>query len=482
MLSNRKTSFATALQTFMRVLGALLGAVATGFLARGLGTTGFGWFATTLAVAGVSTLASDLGLMQVATREIVERPDQTVAIAKATVRVRFLLALPVTALASLVLLPQPPSLRPASALLLLTIPVSSLNGFQAVLQAEKRLASIGMASLVQSVVWTAGAASCWAFGLPASSYGVVFLSAAALQGLEIRRAAFACSDRRSHDKNARLSVRQLLRSSGPIGLGAFFWSAMQRSPLVIAATVAGASQGALVGAAARIADALYLLPSTVAGLLLPLFTERAQDTERQQRVTDSAIGLALFSGTVMLTCTVISAPALGNLIFGRRLAGFPLVAVLVVAAVVPFFLDCVWGSAAIARGDGELMARSGLKSLIVAVAAGVPLSLEFGAVGASIALVLAQSVRATLLGMGSRSTVGCGSARRWTAGVVTLMLVTALAALATAEIQNPERLVVAIVGSAVAIPTCGLISWITGLVRREDLTRAGVLQPSQGVR
>lgn len=458
-------------QSGMRLLGALLGAVGAGFLARGLGVSGFGWFVTTLAVVGVCGLASDLGVTQIATRLIATSPSDTLSIARAAVGARLTLAIPSMALGALVLVPQPEAARGASAVLLLAIPLQALLGYQSVLIAKRRLAPLGVATLAQSLAWSTGAAVAWMFHWRATAFAWLFVMAMLLQGLLIRRDAYKICGRR---RQGRCSVRELVRASRGVGMGSLLWVGMQRSPLVMTTTLSSAAQGALLGAASRLADALYLLPTTFAGLLLPLFAERTASPPRQRRLLDAALGAGLFAGSALLSSSVFVAPLFGDLILGLHSDEFALVAVLIVASVVPFFVDCVWGSATIALGRGSLMAKSALVSLALTILIGIPMSARWGAAGAAGALLLGQTLRSALLVVGLRQDVGLASGSRWGAGVATLV-----ASLSVAASANHFSLLggapsKALLGPPLCCLVCIAVAYATRLVRSDDVSRAGL--------
>ena len=90
-VSRRRLTLATAVQIGGRVLGALLGVVVAGTLARSLTRGQFGELSLALSITGLAATLGDLGLRQVAVREMARTPERRPVIAGALLTAQLVL-------------------------------------------------------------------------------------------------------------------------------------------------------------------------------------------------------------------------------------------------------------------------------------------------------------------------------------------------------------------------------------------------------
>ena len=83
VLSRRRLTLATAAQIGGRLIGALLGVVVAGTLARSLSRPAFGELALGLTVLGLAGSLTDLGMNTIAVREMARDPERRPQIAGA---------------------------------------------------------------------------------------------------------------------------------------------------------------------------------------------------------------------------------------------------------------------------------------------------------------------------------------------------------------------------------------------------------------
>ena len=75
-ISRRRLTMATIVQISGRVLGALLGIVLAATLARSLSRAAFGELALALTILGLAGSFTDLGMSEIAVREMARAPER----------------------------------------------------------------------------------------------------------------------------------------------------------------------------------------------------------------------------------------------------------------------------------------------------------------------------------------------------------------------------------------------------------------------
>ncbi|GAB3172538.1 hypothetical protein GCM10027259_09540 [Micromonospora palomenae] len=448
--------------------GAAAGAVASAFLAHGLGRTDFGWFASTLAIVSLVNLAADLGLTQTVTRQIVINPGGERRIIEAALLVRLSLAVFMLIFATWWAVHADGAPKLSMALLLAAVPISALSVYQSVLLARLRPDAIALGNIVQSLVWTGGCAVALFLNASAVAFAAIFAGATLLQmalvALFARRHLADADADADADALPRVRIRtatSLLAASWLVGVGSLAWAAFNRGPLLIVVSLAGPDAAAALGAAARFVDAAYLLPTILASMLLPIATSRFRVGEELGSIIRASIGWITIAGTLVVQFTAVLGEGIAAWLLGPGFSDLGLILTICLAATIPFGWDCVWGTALIAAGRGSTMAWTGLVAVVISLGGSALFVREYGAIAAAVSILVAQATRALLLAVAQD---GLAAVRFPYSGVIGLMVLTLVICWLGLDAVGPretvERVAIALTG---ALGTLGMAK-VAGLL------------------
>jgi O-antigen/teichoic acid export membrane protein len=402
----RRVALGTLWQILARLVGLVLGVVVSVALARGLGRTDFGWVALGLTVVGIGNILSDVGMTQAASRDIVARPGAAPRIAGALLLARSILGVLTLVVVVLVASTITHSELPTVAIFLLatSIVLSAPVALNSVFGAHLRPGLVGITGLTQSIVWAIAAVVCWVLHASLIWYAVGFVLATCVQSVlsilltrRLQTISF---------KSWTIEAASLIRWSWTLCMGSLMFAIFQRGPMFVIQSVQGPNEMALFAGAWRFVDAAMLIPIAINTSLVPFATVAMKNEVNLRRMITitMTIGCAFAAGLFAIVLPV-SEP-LGRLLLSNEFVGIGPVLVLAMATFVSFSPDSVWGGLLIAAGRSRSLATTGA----VAAAASVGLSLVLvpwiGVLGASISVLVAQTLRTVLLSFAARRLAG----------------------------------------------------------------------------
>jgi O-antigen/teichoic acid export membrane protein len=320
-VSRRRLTLAAGIQIGARLLGAFLGVLVAATLARSLTRPQFGELSLALTIVALAASLSDLGISQIAVREMARRPESRPNIAGAVVVVQLSMGVLLGLAGVLVAfaLMSGTQARIMAVLVMATMPLGAIGSLTIASQARLRPELVIIPTLAQNVVWLAAVLTLAAVNAGLALYGAGFLLAGLLQaGVTLALAA------RVTDvtfRGTRGLIGDLLRLAWPIGLAGMFVTAYYRIDGVLLFHYRGAIQTAYYSAAYRVLDIVQILPMTVSGVLLPLLAsaEREGPTHgRIKRMFQLATVLLLSVALPVAACGAILAPGIVHLIYGPR--------------------------------------------------------------------------------------------------------------------------------------------------------------------
>jgi O-antigen/teichoic acid export membrane protein len=320
-VSRRRLTLAAGVQIGGRVLGAFLGVVVAATLARSLTRPEFGELSLALTILALAGSLSDLGINQIAVREMARRPERRASIAGALCVVQLTMGV-VLGLAGVGIafaLMSGTQARIMAVFVMATMPLGAIGSLTIASQARLRPELVIIPALVQNVVWLAAVLVLGAVNGSLALYGVGALVAGLLQaGVTLVLAA------RVTDVTfvgTRALILDLLRLAWPIGLAGMFVTAYYRIDGVLLFHYRGATQAAYYSAAYRVLDVLQILPMTVSGVLLPLLAGGEREGAGHPRIKQLfqlATVLLLSVALPVAACGAILAPGIVRLIYGHR--------------------------------------------------------------------------------------------------------------------------------------------------------------------
>lgn len=309
-----------------RVFGQGLGLLFTAFLARALGEEGLGQFAFLSAVLFVGNAATTFGLDTVLLREVAtaRRDDDTVAAGPTAGAVLLIqLALSAAFIAVLWLatpwLPNQtaatvPALRLVS---LALVPLAFSTVYSAVLRAHERMAHYMAFTLAVAVGLALGGLAVWAGGgglMAAAVVVVLAQSGGALAAAGLARVALPAAARRWAWPPAAV-VGRVARLGA--GLAALMVLSMlyQRSGVLLLSLLADDRAAGAYSAAARVVEALKMLPAAFFGAMFPIMAQGRGDADAERAFGRAFAGLMALV-VILAAATGLAAGPLLALLFG----------------------------------------------------------------------------------------------------------------------------------------------------------------------
>lgn len=303
------------LQLAVRSLNVGVGVVTLALLARSLGTSNFGVWATALAYVGLFSWLTDFGFAQVGIQRMAAEPERESEWLGALAAMRTLgalVALVVCIGGIPLLLDEGADIRPVTLVLSLTVLTGVPLALRAVFNSRMR-AGVNMALMtLQSLTWLGAVIAvdvtnggllefAWAFN-------AVALFAGILQILVTRRLATVAI------RAGRRLWRPLLRVAAPLGVAGILVTIYYRIDSVLIFNLRGAEEAGIYGAAYRILDPLHILPTAVMSSIFPVLASAyGRDRERVRRLAQAGIdylalvSLPIFAGSIVLAGPLIDA-------------------------------------------------------------------------------------------------------------------------------------------------------------------------------
>ncbi len=375
-ISRRRLTLATIVQISGRVLGALLGVVLAATLARSLSRPAFGELALALAILGLTGSFTDLGMNEIAVREMARAPERRAQIAGALAAAQLItgIFLALIGVAAAFALMRGHDARLMVIFMMATLPLSAVSGLTVVFQARLRPELVIGPTLIQNLIWLAVVLVLAATGGPLELYGVGFLGAAVVQAAVTLVLVSGLSDV-SFAGAGRL-IAELLKFAWPIGLAGIFVTAYYRIDAVLLFHYRGATAAAYYSAAYPVVDTLQIIPVTVSGVLLPFLAgaERAAGSvARARRAFDLAVALLVAVAVPVTVFGIILAPGLITLVYGGAYHRSIVLLQILLPAFIPICLGYVFTS--------QLILHGLLRPYIVITFAGAVLNVAANAIG-----------------------------------------------------------------------------------------------------
>jgi O-antigen/teichoic acid export membrane protein len=456
-VSRRRLTLATGVQIGARVIGAFLGVLVAASLARSLTRPEFGELSLALTIVTLAGSLTDLGIGQIAVREMARRPETRARIAGAlsTVQLAMGVGLGLIGLAVAFALMNGTEARVMATFILATMPLGAVSALTIASQARLRPELYIAPTFAQNVVWLAIVVTLGATNAPLSLYGAGFFAAGILQAAVTVGLAARVTD--VSFVGTRGLMLELLRLAWPIGLAGMFVTAYYRIDAILLFHYRGATANAYYSASYRVIDVLQILPMTVSGVLLPLLAsaERAgADPARVKRLFQLSTVFLLSVALPVAACGAILAPGIVRLIYGSRYHPSIYLLQVLLPAFIPICLGYLLTS--------QLILHHLLRPYIVIAFLGAAINVpanalaipRYGAAAAAWATLgtelivmtcLAAVVRRRLgLSLPGARTLRCAAAVAVTAGVVWFV--------------RSEGLVVGLAAAAVVYPPCLLAS------------------------
>ncbi|QSE87079.1 flippase [Rhodococcus koreensis] len=385
-VSRRSLSLRSMAQLLMRILGAALGVGVAAVLARGLSTEEFGTLSLALTLASTGVALTDLGITQIAVREMARTPEVRAEIAAGLILGRSVLGvLAMIAMTGIgVLITDGTSARIAVMIVLSTLALTGLGSASAIAQSRLRPDVASAVVLVQNVVWLGLAALLALTNATLVEFSIAFVVSNIVQAV-----IFAVVTRRLVTvdwSNAVASAISMARAGLPFGVAALCVTAYYRFNGMILYSSRGATEAAYFSAAFRFIDALQIIPATVGFVLTPLLAVRSRDGRNSDAVTRGAAFatriLLLFVIPVVSIGSAVSATVV-DVIYGETFVPTGAVLPILLVSFVFISLGYIVNSLVVSCGEFRIYLAIVAAIAVLNVLANWVAIPRFGAVGAA---------------------------------------------------------------------------------------------------
>lgn len=335
----RRIALTAVTQIVFRGMNVGLGVATYAILARSLGPSDFGVWATALAFVSLFQFLTDFGVEQVGIQRMSQEPEREAEWLGAVLGVRSLGAVGASliCLAALQLLSEEGNVRVVGMVLAITILGTAPGSLLAVFESRLR-AGVTMTLLtLQSLSWFGGVVLVAVLGGDVLDYAWAFVVAAIITSLGhlVATRRFA----RVALRRGRELWRPMVRVALPLGIAGVMSTIYYRIDAVLVFELASAREAGFYGAAYRFLDPLHLFPMGVMGAIFPVLAAvHGRDPERVRRLVQAGADyLAVVSLPILAGSLALSGP-LVRLVFGpgfERAAG--LVPILMLAFIFVSF-------------------------------------------------------------------------------------------------------------------------------------------------
>jgi O-antigen/teichoic acid export membrane protein len=403
VLSSREAGGAAIRGGMLRVggyvLGLLLALVSIPILTRHLGVDEFGRYVTVLSIIAVVGLIADAGLTVVGVREYAVRDDAGRSrLVRNLVSLRAIVAFAgVLGAGAFALAAGYPNAMVAGTLLAgaaLVLTVVQL-GYTVPLQADLRLGAVTALDLARQALTAAailvlvaagaGLLGFLAISVPVSVLVLVATMFAIRRG-DIVRPGFDWSE-----------WGYLMREAIPVAIASTIGSFFYRIAIIMMSLIATAEETGYFSASFRIVEAIMMVPGLAAAAAFPIVARAAHgDRPRLAYALERLFDIGVILGSWIAVCVVLGAGPAIAFVGGPDYE--PAVEVLRIQglAITATFLVAVWATGLWALREQRALAWANLVG--VAVAAGLTAALipGNGAVGAAVAMTVAEILLAAM--------------------------------------------------------------------------------------
>lgn len=370
-------------------------------IARYLGVRGWGVLSYAAALASFAAAVANAGIDAVVVRDLVRSPERRLDVLGSALVVR--LASGAVAVLGVVgvawrFAPDPRDTVPVTVLLCLGVMFQAFDVTDLWFQAARRVRAAALARLA---VFAASLALRGA--ILAGSGGVLAVATVtAGEGL-LATGALAIAYRRAGQRMSQWrldwgSVRALAREGWPLCLSGLAVMVYMRIDVVMLGAMSGTREVGLYGAATRLSEAWYLVPTSVAAAVAPaIITAHAQDRRAYLILLRRLLrGLTLTAIAVAVVLTATAGPVVG-LVFGSAYRGAEAILAIHVWSGVFVAAGVAQGTWSVCEGLTRLVLLRTVVGAIVNVVLNLVFIPAFAGVGAALATLIAYALSAVVL-------------------------------------------------------------------------------------
>lgn len=460
-MEKRRAAADVAVQVVGRALNLLAGVVVTVVVTRTLGDSGFGQWATILAVLQIAGYVGDFGLEQVAVRRAAAEPEREREWLGGLLTLRLVIAVPLTVVTAAVQLAIADSdeMKAAGLILCGTLILSALSVTRAVFQLRVRNHLTIAVLTVNSALWSIAV-----LAIAAGSGGMVAFAAAFLGAATVSTGLNVLMAVRISPPKLRGSRRvwgDLLRVGAPVAAAAVLTTAYVRIDHVLVFELAGDREAGLYGAIYRILDSAQFVPGAVMTTLFPAVAAAwPADPAKVRRLSQGAGEYLAMVSLPALGFTLVAAEPIVLLLFGEEFRDAAPALPILMGAFVLISLAHVTGHLVLVLGLQQRLLAYAAAGLVLNVGLNLLLIPSYGFLGAAWVTLATELLVTGLVLLSVTRKLGhrplLGRLARITAGTAGVTAIIALAQLAGVPLGGLIGL--ALLGYPLALLAVGALS------------------------
>lgn len=382
--------------SFGNIVPRLIHAILIIYIARILGTAGYGVFSYVLSFSVFLTTFSDLGLASLLTRELVKKPEEISAYISTT----FIIKLVIVAIMALFAIFAGPALTnigaaktlmPIVALLLIFDSLRSISN--SITRSQNKMELEAMFNIITEIFVT-GFGLAIVFLKPTASALIFGYAAASGVGFAVTVIVLR-NYYKDILKNFRLSlVKPILSASWPFAIMGVFGTFMINIDILIIGWFRTASELGLYSAGQRIIQLLYIIPGLIGSSAFPIVTwlvrndaiERIKDMVEKLIAGALALAIPISVGGIILTLPLIT------MLFGADYQGGALALKLLLITNLFVFPGTIIGNTIFAYNKQKIFLASTAVGVTSNVIFDFVLIPTYGIAGSAVATIIAQII------------------------------------------------------------------------------------------
>lgn len=384
-----------------RVFRMGAGLVVTVLVARHLGPHSFGQLSLALTVLVFATFSSTLGMDQIVVRDLANRPADS----RAVLGTAFALRIASGSIGYMLMLLVVWGLRPWDTITHILVSILGFGlvvqaadtfdlWFQSRVKARSTVAAKGVAFLIASV---------WRITLVVAGADVYWFAAAGLVELVLSACILTWVFFRDRDRNFGLQpslhvARNLVAESWPVCLASLAVVVYAKADQFILASLAGIEAVGTYGAAARIAEAWYIIPVAVVSSVAPgLARLRGVSRERYEWQIFQVMRMLVLTAYAVALPIALFSDQLVTFLYGDKFHAAGSVLAIQVWTAVFVFLGVAQGPWTVNEGLAKFALIRSVAGVVASVALNFLLVPTMGIKGTAISALCAQAISTTLV-------------------------------------------------------------------------------------
>lgn len=386
MLTTRqKIAYNATFSIIARLIDGALAIIVTAYLARYLGPAGFGNYVVVFTYWYIFIVLADLGLYQIAVREISQNKEKENEIISNAFTLRLSATALVFFIGIILFLFLPYSYEVKLGLICGAIGFWALSSSQVlagVFQKNLRIDKISIAEVITRVV-----NFLLTLYVIKKDLGFIYVIGA-LSVSSIVNLAITCY---FANKFVRLRLafdkavwKKMIREGWPLAAAAIFVMVYFRLNAIILSLVSGEEAVGIFGIGYKILENLIYFPAMFVGLVMPILSLTAKtDMARFKDVMQKAFNALVICLLPMVSFTLLLSDKIVYLIGGKNFPQSAGVLDVLIFAVAAIFLATLWSNAIIALGAQKYLAKIYFIGAVISVIINIPLIYSFSYVGAA---------------------------------------------------------------------------------------------------